>query len=269
MTRSTNQPRWTRREWVRLVAAGGVCARGWLRSLAADTARHPQRRRSCILLWMGGGPSQMDTFDLKPGHANGGPFKEISTSIPGVRVSELLPGVARQMKHLALVRSMSTREGDHDRATYLLRTGNRPQEPIQYPTLGSLLSKELGNPSAALPNYVSIASRRGLSDGGFSAGFLGPDHAPLLVGNTDNDPYTRDLTEKALAVPDLAPASGVDVLQVQARAGLLGKMNRAFAVDHESVATSSLGAAYGRALRLMSGTSARAFNLTEEKEALR
>jgi hypothetical protein len=259
----------TRRDWLRLCMAAGLGGAGWLRSLAADIARHPQRKRSCILLWMSGGPSQLDTFDMKPGHANGGPLKDIATAAPGVRVSELFPRVARQMKHLAIVRSMSTKEGDHGRATYLLRTGNMPQEPLQYPTLGSLLSKELGDPAAALPNYVSIASRRGLSDGGFSAGFLGPDYAPLLVGNTDNDPYTLPLTEKALAVPDLRPARGVDAEQVQARVRLLGQMNRDFAADREGVTVRSLGSAYERALRLMDGASARVFNLAEEKEKLR
>ncbi len=67
---------------------------GWLGSLAADTAADPRRQRACILLWMTGGPSQTDTFDLKPGHANGGPFKEIETSAPGLRISEHLPKLA-------------------------------------------------------------------------------------------------------------------------------------------------------------------------------
>ena len=83
---------------------------------------------------MTGGPSQIDTFDLKPGHANGGPFKAIETSVPGITISEHLPKLARQMKHMAVIRSMSTKEGDHGRATFLLRTGYMPQGPIHYPT---------------------------------------------------------------------------------------------------------------------------------------
>src|SRR6266536_1022564 len=110
----------SRRDFLRLSAAGflGVSMSGWLERLAAAAADDPQRKRACILLWMNGGPSQMDTFDLKPGHANGGPYKEIETSVPGIKISENLPKVAQQMKHLAIIRSMQTKEGDHTRATY-------------------------------------------------------------------------------------------------------------------------------------------------------
>src|SRR5207253_6104103 len=123
MTRSAQL---SRRDWLRLSAAGvvGYSLSGWLESMAADIATDPQRRRSCILLWMNGGPSQMDTFDLKPGHANGGPFKEIQTSIPGIKISEHLPKIAKHMDRMAVVRSMRTREADHGRATYQMRTGH-------------------------------------------------------------------------------------------------------------------------------------------------
>jgi hypothetical protein len=228
----------SRRDWLRLSAAGlsWSSASGWFGALAADAAAQPQRRRACILLWMEGGPSQIDTFDPKPGQPIGGPYKAIDTAAGGVRVGEHPPGVAKQMQHLAVVRSMSTKEGDHGRAAYLLRTGNLPQEPIQYPTLGSLLSKELGDPEAALPSFVSIGSRRGLSDGGYGAGYLGPEFAPLLVGSTDNDPYTPVLGEMALAVPDLKPAAGVRDEQVRVRADLLREMNAEFAAGREGQA---------------------------------
>src|SRR5262249_11537930 len=110
-------PRLSRREWLRLTTAGVVSysLSGWLEALADDTATHPQRRRSCILLWMNGGPSQTDTFDLKPGHANGGPYKEIATSVPGIHISEHLPKLAGLMEHMVLIRSMTTKEGDHGR----------------------------------------------------------------------------------------------------------------------------------------------------------
>src|SRR5262245_8352071 len=115
----------TRREWLRTSA--GLSLAGWLGALAAAADGDPRRKRNCILLWMAGGPSQTDTFDLKPGHANGGPFKEIATAVPGVKIGEHLPKLAGQAKHLAIVRSMSTREGDHGRATQHLRTGYLPQ----------------------------------------------------------------------------------------------------------------------------------------------
>src|SRR5229473_1287212 len=89
--------RMARRDWLKLCAAGVAASTtsGWFQTLAEETAARPDRRRSCILLWMSGGPSQMDTFDLKPGTSNGGPYKEIQTAAPGLKISEHLPKVAR------------------------------------------------------------------------------------------------------------------------------------------------------------------------------
>src|SRR3954464_6085571 len=121
----SERPRLSRRQWLRLSAAGVVAhsLSGWIETLADDAAAHPRRRRSCILLWMSGGPSQMDTFDLKPGHDNGGPFREISTVVPGIKISEHLPRLARQVDRLALVRSMTSKEGDHAEAIYYAHAG--------------------------------------------------------------------------------------------------------------------------------------------------
>src|SRR5262245_3581147 len=88
-------------------------ASGWLNRLAVEAATNSSRKRSCILLWMAGGPSQMDTFDLKPGTDNGGPIQEIETNVPGIRISEHLPALSQQLQHLAIIRSMQTKEGDH------------------------------------------------------------------------------------------------------------------------------------------------------------
>ncbi|OWK47101.1 DUF1501 domain-containing protein [Fimbriiglobus ruber] len=261
----------TRRDWLRLTAAGalGASASGWLPALASTAAHDPKRKRSCILLWMSGGPSQIDTFDPKPGTDTGGPFKAIDTAVPGIRVTELLPTVAGQMKHLTVVRSMATKEGDHGRATYQLRTGYAQQEPLQYPTLGSLVSKELGDPAAELPGFVSIASRRGLNDGGFGAGYLGANYAPLLIGNSDNDPYVPTPTARALAVPDLKPGPGVSLGQAEARLTLLGEQNAGFAEEYASAAVSGVSAAYDRAVRLMKSPARAAFDLDDEPAALR
>src|SRR2546421_6392069 len=126
-SRSTNGI--SRRDLLRLTAAGfgGFSTSGWLERMAGAAATHPQRKRSCILLWMNGGPSQMDTFDLKPGHKNGGPFLEIETSAPGLKISEYLPKIAKFGDKMAVIRGMSTKEGDHSRATHLMRNGYLPQ----------------------------------------------------------------------------------------------------------------------------------------------
>jgi hypothetical protein len=261
----------TRRDWFRLAAAGALAApaSGWLPGLAARAAADPARKRSVILLWMSGGPSQIDTFDPKPGEETGGPLAAIGTAVPGIRVTELLPTVAGQMKHLAVVRSMSTKEGDHARATYQLRTGYAQQEPLQYPALGSLVSKELGDPAAELPAFVSIASRRGLNDGGFGAGYLGASHAPLLIGNSDNDPYVPTPTERALQVPDLKPGPAVSASQADSRLQLLRDQNAGFAAEHASPAVGGVDAAYDRAVRLMRSPARAAFDLDDEPKRLR
>src|SRR4051812_12453262 len=181
---SSSAQRLSRRQMLRLSSCGVLAgsASGWLETLAATAAGDPRRRMACILLWMSGGPSQIDTFDPKPGHANGGPFKPIQTSVPGIQIGEHLPGIAREVKELAIIRGMSTKEGDHSRATYNLRTGYLPQGPVRYPTLGSLVSKELEDESAELPGFVSIGPARAISPAAFAPGFLGPRYAPLVVG---------------------------------------------------------------------------------------
>ena len=83
-----------------LASAAGVSYSGWLPNLARAAADQ-NKPRACIVLWMSGGPTQTDTFDLKPDHANGGPFKQIETTVPGIKISEHLPGIAKQMKDMA------------------------------------------------------------------------------------------------------------------------------------------------------------------------
>jgi hypothetical protein len=267
----TRLPTLSRRDWLRLSTAGalGASMSGWLEALAADTAASPQRKRSCILLWMAGGPAQTDTFDLKPGHANGGPFKEIATSVPGIKIGEHLPKVARHVKDMAIIRSMSTKEGDHQRATFYLRTGYLPTGPIQYPALGSLISKELGSDDSALPNFVSIAPNRFLSPGAFGPGFLGPQYAPLVVGDGNGFFGGGNNYEQALKVQDLQPPSEVSREQADARIELMHSLANDFVSSRPGVAPLSHQAAYARAVRLMRTEAAKAFDLHEEAAAVR
>lgn len=263
----------TRRDWLRLSTAGvvGASMSGWLETLAADAADHPQRKRSCILLWMSGGPSQLDTFDLKPDHANGGPFKPIATSVPGIQISEHLPKIAKFMKNMAIVRSLHSKEGDHGRATFLLRTGYLPQGPIQYPSIGALVSKELGDERSELPNFVSVAPFRNLNRSAFGSGFLGPRHAPLVVG--ENRPAAGaaggNTVDRALRVQDLTPPEGVGKDQTDARLDLLGQVQRDFLATHPDLPALSHQNAYDRAVRLMRTAAAKAFDLDQEKAKVR
>jgi hypothetical protein len=265
-------PRLSRRDWLRLSAAGVMASSmsGWLEALASDAAANPLRKRACILLWMNGGPSQMDTFDLKPGHTNGGPFKEIKTSAPDLRISEYLPRIARFGDRLAVIRSMSTKEGEHQRATFLMRTGYQPTGPIQYPTLGSLVSKELGANDAPLPNFVSIGPFRFFSPAAYRPGFLGPQYAPLIVG--DSNQFFRQQGQDytaALKVQDIDLPGGVDRAHASARIDLLEQMESDFLSEHPGVAPLSHKTAYDRAVKLMRTDANKAFNLEEESPVLR
>src|SRR4051812_23570690 len=115
----------TRRDFLKFSAAGAALTSmsGWLGVMAADAAKTGVKHKSCILLWMEGGPSQKDTFDMKPGTKDAGEFKPITTSVPGIQISEHFPKFAQQMQHAAILRSMSTPEGAHARAMYYMHTG--------------------------------------------------------------------------------------------------------------------------------------------------
>jgi hypothetical protein len=274
MTASSLFPRLSRRDWLKLTTAGVVSysVSGWLERLAADTASDPQRRRACILLWMAGGPSQMDTFDLKPGHANGGPFKEIQTSVPGIRISEHLPKIATHMERMAIIRSMSTKEADHGRATYFLRTGRLPGGPIQYPTFGSVVAKELERPEVELPSFVCVAPYRFLSPAAFLPGFLGPQYAPLVVGeNMPNFGQQRgqDNYDQSLKVPDLDLPPDVNTPRANARIQLLDEMEQDFLTERAGVSALSHRTAYQRAVTMMRSAAVKAFDLDEEPKELR
>jgi hypothetical protein len=275
MTTSVLQNRpLSRRELMRLSAAGvvGWSLSGWLEALAQDTATSPRRRRSCIVLWMNGGPSQMDTFDLKPGHANGGPFNEIQTKVPGIRISEHLPKLADRLDQMAIIRSMTSKEGDHGQAAYFLHTGYRQRGPVQYPALGSLVARELGPEEFALPCFVSVAPYRFFNVDAYGAGFLGPRYAPLIVGEQGYSPDGADAAanvERALQVPNLEPFAELTRERFAARIDLLRGLEHDFVQQRPDVAPRSHQAAYERAVKLMRTRAARAFDLDEEPARLR
>ena len=250
-----------RRDLVRIAAAsaGGVSCSGWLpRIAAAAGGRRPPK--ACILLWMAGGPSQIDTLDPKPGHRNGGPTRAIPTSVPGIQISENLPGVAAQMKDIALVRSMSTREGDHGRATQLMMTGYRPMGgAVEYPVLGSLVSHRLTPEDSQLPGFISVSPFR---LGNLGPGFLGPRYAPLMVSGASNDPATR----ANLAVENLDPIGiGRDAMSERQR--LLDLMRAG--VPPGSTAAAKHQSVYDAAMRMVRTRGEGAFDLEEEPAELR
>jgi hypothetical protein len=260
----------SRRHFLRAGAVGlGVTMSPWFGRLATAAAGDPKRKRSCILLWMAGGPATIDLFDLKPGHTNGGPSQEIATAAPGVRITQHLPKLAEQMQNLAVVRSMSTREADHGRATFIVRTGNLPQGAIEFPTIGALVAKELHDTGSDLPPFVSISPQRGGALNAHGAGFLGPQFAPLLVA--DGQPAAGDpkAVDGQLKVKDLDLYSGVARDRADARLDLMRDLEAGFLASRPGLTGESHRAAYDAAVRMMKAEVAKAFDLSDEKPALR
>ncbi len=144
------------------------------RLFAADLAKRSKR---CVVLWMGGGPSQLETIDPKPGTATGGPTTSISTAVPGIEVAANLPEVAKRLRYLSLIRGLTSPEGDHNRGEYLLHTGYPLVQAFPRPSLGAIVSHE--NPREDFPHFVSIGAR------GLGPAYLGPDHAPFAVENPE------------------------------------------------------------------------------------
>src|ERR671923_195956 len=135
----------------------GVAGISWLDRLALFADEVRQAHKACILLWMAGGPSQFETFDPKPGADTQGPTRAISTSVPGVHVAEHWQRVAGVMNELAGIRSMTSKEGNHGRATYLLHTSYPPSGGIVHPGIGSQVAQELGRADSELPLFVAIS----------------------------------------------------------------------------------------------------------------
>jgi hypothetical protein len=170
---------------------------------------------------------------------------------------------------LAVVRSLSTKEGDHGRGTYLMRTGHQPMGPIRYPSIGASLSKELGSDADEVPNYVSIAPYRAFNQAAFGPGFLGPRFAPLSVGATDvfqQQPQQNPDDYAELRVDDLGSLSGEGQ---SGRLDLWNSLEEGFLATHRAPAPITHSTVYQRALKLMNSAAARAFDLSEEPDSVR
>ena len=254
----------SRRDWMKCASVGaiGSVASGWT-SVLADAAERSGRH--CVLLWMSGGPSQIDTFDMKPGHVNGGSIKPISTSVPGITWSEHLPRLAKQADSIAVVRGMSTKEGDHERGTVLMRTGHVPGGPVAYPSIGSSLSKSLRREEVPLPSYVSIAPGP-FGRASISPGFLGPKHAAMSVAAS---PPTDPSGFSQLRVDFMKRSAGVDAKRQADRVRLWREMQREFLTSRSSRNVVAHDTVYQSAIRMMESAAGNAFDLTKESSSVR
>src|SRR4051795_7789598 len=165
-----------RRQFMGSLAAIGAsaCAGGlgiFSSPAIADQLRADQKR--VVVFNMAGGLSQLESWDPKPGTATGGPFRAISTSVPGIQISELLPETAKQMHHLCLVRGVNTSEDDHGKGAYLMLHGRRENPAAEYPQIGAVAAKALAPTNSPLPGYVLITPG-GAGGRGNDSAYLGP-----------------------------------------------------------------------------------------------
>jgi uncharacterized protein (DUF1501 family) len=202
--------------------------------VSAELAR---KERQVLVVWLAGGASQLETWDPKPKTDTGGPFRSIETSVPGIRISELLPMTARQMHRLALVRGVNTHEDDHGKGHYLMHTG-RPQMPgVVYPHLGSVMARYLASTTNPLPGYIHITPGGG-GKGTSEAAFLGPRYNPLYLGN--GAPPADTASDTSLPV---SGASGRQALRMH--------LNDRFARRRKTAETEAYTTTYEQAQQLM------------------
>lgn len=251
------------------VTRRGVSRRGFLQTLSAgalatgalsfgDTMNlHAKELRkqgkAIILLWMAGGPSHFETFDPKPEAENGGPTEAIDTAVPGIQIANGWEKTAAVMQDIALIRSMTNKEGNHRRASYQLHTGYVPSGSVKHPALGSNIAREIGDVDSDLPSFVTVGG--GGRNAGPGAGFLGVDYEPFAVNNAGKLPQNV--------------ASGVPHPRYSKRLGLLDRLEDDFAgrggatnvADHRSI--------YKKASRLVLSPDVKTFDLDTEPEELK
>ena len=202
----------------------------------ANELRRQQKR--CILLWLAGGASQLETFDPKPGAATGGPFRSIQTSTTGVRISELMPRMAARFKDTCIIRSLNTRNADHGSAAKIMMRGRMSEAGIDYPDLGAVLSRELGQEGSQVPDYVSFYTAtegRGMAPG--HAGFLGARYGSM------------DLTTSM--VPENIRRVNISDLDHRERADLRTQLSGQFERGRTSSTLDSHNQAYRRVSGIM------------------
>jgi len=165
-------------------SAMAIPSMNFFSGLRAAEEKLKKDNKSLIIFWMGGGPSHMDLWDLKPGAATGGEFKEIETKAQGVKISEVLPTVASQFDKLVAVRALVTNEGSHERGTVLMNTGRQPSPVVQFPSMGSLVSNQVTPKDLPLPGFIGI----GGTAQQIGPGFLGMNYAPFTVRDAGQPP---------------------------------------------------------------------------------
>jgi Protein of unknown function (DUF1501) len=248
-----------RRDFVKIGSLGilGLNLRDYffLRSASANSSVPD---RSVILVWLSGGPPHHDTFDMKPDAPAEirGTFKPIPTNVSGIQVCEHLPRTARQADKFAIVRSMTSRENNHEPAINYLLTGYLPLQTLEFPSMGSVIAKEKGSRNS-LPPYVTIPN----IFPSFGPGFLGGEYGPFIAG----DPNVKDYRVRDLNLP-----VDVDWHRVNNRRWLLDHMDQRFREIDTKNEFQAMDSFYEKAYDLIRSPSAqKAFDIEQEPETIR
>jgi hypothetical protein len=249
-----------RRTFLGTAAAGAAAFAADMTQL--NVLQHPalagelkKQEKRCILLWLAGGASQLETFDPKPGAPTGGPFRAIPTSVPGIHITELMPKMAQRMKHTCIIRSLNTRNGDHGAAAQIMMRGRRDEPNLKYPDLGAVLARELGHRDSQVPDYVSFyfaTEGRGAAPG--SSGFLGSRYAPMEL-------YTSMIPE------NIRRLDSINDRDHQQRSELRDLLSKQFAQGRASSSLGSHNEAYQRVRGLMA--SEKLFDVAQEPQKMR
>ena len=200
-----------------------------------------------ILLWMNGGPSQFETFDPKSGEVGGG-TKSIATKIPGVQIAEYWEQTAQVLDRCAVIRSLTNKEGNHQRAVYQLHTGYTPTGSVKHPSFASNVAHEIGPRDFDLPSFVSIGRTQG-------AGFLGVDYEPFVVDAPGQPPRNLENT--------------VSEARLHRRLGLLNQIENEYAARGGKTVVENQQPLYGKTSRLVLSPRTQAFDLDSEPAALK
>ncbi len=249
-------PHLHRRGFLGFAGLAGLSGMGWLTPLGTTLARAAESKKSpaksVIVLWMAGGPSQLETFDPKPGTEIASGSTGRDTAVRGIQLGSGFEQLADQMQHVALVRSLVSQEGDHERGTYTLKTGFRPDPTVVHPSLGALVCHALPGTGVDIPRHVSILPTQWPARGGF----LGAEFDAFKV----YDPAQK--------VPDVEPhvpadrfAERLKDLDVVEDAFAKRSGRRAAATGHRDT--------IDRAKRMMSSDQLKAFDVSSEPAAVR
>ena len=225
------------------------------RALAAAGLERKGKAQACILLWLDGGQSQVDTWDPKPTSS----FKPISTNVPGIQISELLPRLARRMDKLAIIRSLHTLENNHTEATHYAATAHRPNPSMKFPSLGAIITKEMGPRGTVPPFVMAPPMPKGKNyDDFFRANFIGPQFDPMIL---------PDPSQKNFHVPDLSLPKSVSLAALEDRKAFLGVVDQTYRQKVQEVEFSNFDTFREQAWNMILSDSVRsAFDLSQESE---